>query len=975
MAEQFFVFYDIKETFESILKKLKNNELSENYPSYNCIGNYFSYKIINTELNDSVVLFLDIIKVNIQFNDSDRQETFLAHSNLDIKNFCKNNFIDIDALYLNDNKIYKNDNILNYLAYIKNKELNLFFKEKEGLQEIAKKTLFSLDEEHKVKEYSSFYKDYFEDENLDPDCIFKYEHNEIRQEIFNNIISLHSSYDLQTFKFTGPFNIGKSITLLQYSRSTHDTFYINLKCLKNKSFKDSYKIFQEEFARISSSDIFKEIQDIIKSNYYKSTKPKNLIFIIMKHLLEKRINYNFTFIFDQFKEDYFSYNEKEYLEQEKFNLKMIYCSSINENKMRIECLKTWKEFNYNPKILDTNNQKYYFYYVNIYSPPGFKDISIMDNITSIKRFKKYIKNCTTKEEKILTIKEHIIEKMTKFSSQAEISFDLMISYIKRVLIKKYNNHELGDILRFCPLKYFEIIFLENNSFLIKTQFSLINQIINRKLLEDEVFNYFKYNKYKRKLITNKTIKGDYFEEAAILGLKNILPYKYDYTLEVKEIISMEKIDTTSLDCDYLEDDYEKEEEADEDIQDEDKENEDKDEEEKKEEDKIYQEEENMNEENGMNKEENFIEMDTDTMNSNVSINLDELLERFSVNNDNEGNKDLENLESYRQKEIRRLRRIKDKKYKISNNYTGNETFLIRQKLKKGRVIDCAYITGEQNDKTFVGFQMKCYFEETNNLQKRAYDKDIIKNNLKQLLINSMYLLNCKISHWYYYLIFYINKDNVQYKVKDSIIQKHKGDIEILFYDPLNKIFYDCNKNILTALQKTDNADLDIRKKCLEMNELNIKLNSYSIQNRIEIKNSFIKDFKFTGENSEENILKEISKIMQIQNKIIELDSKIPIINNNIIRYPDYNSLFLYKKKKKGFLGIKTIMDTIQQFEIIYYDIEKKKKITVDNFNEDVDLTFGYIYILKIRKRTYNDISDKDHLSYVFPGHKKGKFHE
>ena len=366
----------------------------------------------------------------------------------------------------------------------------------------------------------------------------------------------------------------------------------------------------------------------------------------MKHLLEKRINYNFTFIFDQFKEDYFSYNEKEYLEQEKFNLKMVYCSSINENKMRIECLKTWKEFNYNPKILDTNNQKYYFYYVNIYSPPDFKDISIMENITSIKRFKKYITNCTTKEEKILTIKEHIIEKMTKFSSQAEISFDLMISYIKRVLIKKYNNHELGDILRFCPLKYFEIIFLENNSFLIKTQFSLINQIINRKLLEDEVSNYFKYNKYKRKLITNKTIKGDYFEEAAILGLKNILPYKYDYTLEVKEIISMEKIDTTSLDCDYLEDDYEKEEEADEDIQDEDKENEDKDEEEKKEEDKIYQEEENMNEENGMNKEENFIEMDIDTMNSNVSMNLDELLERFSVNNDNEGNKDLENLESY-----------------------------------------------------------------------------------------------------------------------------------------------------------------------------------------------------------------------------------------------------------------------------------------------------------------------------------------
>ena len=462
------------------------------------------------------VLFLYAIKIIIQFNDSNRNVTFLAHSNLDIENFCKKNLIDIDALYLNDNKIYKNDNILKYLAYIKNKELNLFFKEKEGLPEISQKTLFSLGEKYKVKEYSSFYKDYFKDENLNPVFMFAFDNNDIRQEIFSNIISYHNSNDHQTFKFTDPIKIGKSITLLEYSRSNHNSFYINLKCLKIKSIKDSYLMLQEEFSRISSSDIFKEIQDIIKSNYSKSTKPINLIFIIMKYLSEKRTNYNFIFIFDQFKEDFFSYNQKQFLEQEKFNIKLIYCSTINENNMRIECLNTWKKFNYNQKILDTNNQKYYFYYVNIYSPPDFKDVSNMENIISIKRFKKYIINCTPKEEKILKIKEHIIEKMTKFSSQAKISFDFMISYLKRVVFKKYNNDKLDDILEICPLKYFEIIFLENNSFQIRTQFSLINQIINRKLLEDEVFNYFKYNKYKRKLITNKTIKGDYFEEAVIL---------------------------------------------------------------------------------------------------------------------------------------------------------------------------------------------------------------------------------------------------------------------------------------------------------------------------------------------------------------------------------------------------------------------------------------------------------------------------
>jgi len=37
-----------------------------------------------------------------------------------------------------------------------------------------------------------------------------------------------------------------------------------------------------------------------------------------------------------------------------------------------------------------------------------------------------------------------------------------------------------------------------------------------------------------------------------------------------------------------------------------------------------------------------------------------------------------------EEEIGRLKKIKDKEYKISKNYSGNETFLIRQKLKKGR---------------------------------------------------------------------------------------------------------------------------------------------------------------------------------------------------------------------------------------------------------------------------------------------------
>ena len=116
---------------------------------------------------------------------------------------------------------------------------------------------------------------------------------------------------------------------------------------------------------------------------------------------------------------------------------------------------------------------------------------------------------------------------------------------------------------------------------------------------------------------------------------------------------MEKIDSPSLYLDYLEDDYEKDEEIDENEEEEEK---DESEEEKKEEEHFYQEEEKLNEENGMNKKENFFEMDIDSMNCNNTMDLDDLLEKFSVNYDNKRNNELENLESYRQKEIKRLKR-------------------------------------------------------------------------------------------------------------------------------------------------------------------------------------------------------------------------------------------------------------------------------------------------------------------------------
>ena len=264
--ENIFQFNEIKEDYTSLLKKLNENTFSNSYPFYNYIGNYFSYKIFKKDLTGSpAIIFRKKIKVNIKLKNSngqDKKETFFAHSNIDIKNICKEKLIDINSLLLNDGEAYKNDDFQFYFSYIKNDELELSMKSNEKLPKISHKDLFVPGVNHKVKDYSTYYKDYFEDKDLNPDDEFEYKSNEVREEIFNNIFLLQGSSELETFKFTGPFNIGKTITLLELCRTTHNAFYLNLKYLTINSFRDCYIMLQEEFSRIVP-EIFAEIQEII----------------------------------------------------------------------------------------------------------------------------------------------------------------------------------------------------------------------------------------------------------------------------------------------------------------------------------------------------------------------------------------------------------------------------------------------------------------------------------------------------------------------------------------------------------------------------------------------------------------------------------------------------------------------------------------------------------------------------------------
>jgi len=150
--------------------------------------------------------------------------------------------------------------------------------------------------------------------------------------------------------------------------------------------------------------------------------------------------------------------------------------------------------------------------------------------------------------------------------------------------------------------------------------------------------------------------------------------------------------------------------------------------------------------------------------------LNRILKRFSVNEENGSQVEENSLEWYRNEVLSKYKENKDY-IEICNEYDGNKTYFLEQRKKQGRTLDCGLLFGEEKNKTFVGFQIKCFFDTINELKENVRDKDIIKNSIMNILVNSMFLFNCKITKWYYILIFYLNQIPGQqfFNVKKSLV--------------------------------------------------------------------------------------------------------------------------------------------------------------------------------------------------------------
>ena len=359
------------------------------------------------------------------------------------------------------------------------------------------------------------------------------------------------------------------------------------------------------------------------------------------------------------------------------------------------------------------------------------------------------------------------------------------------------------------------------------------------------------------------------------------------------------------------------------------------------------------------------------------------------------------IEDYRKEVISKFKKYKNNKKKIDiliqqkellnikiKGFSGDENIFLDQKKENGECIDYAILYGDRNNKIFLAFQMKCYGSNT-TLKEKVIDKNHIKDKLKNILLNSMILFNCKITKWYYFLIFYYNnKDTINNNLLNiKVLQTlYESNVHFLFYNPEENLFYqDLNKHDIKQIELDDNANLDYNNDQL-FNNYNFvyipNCKNYNKElNYFDCINKFIKDFDYLKKEDNKNnpletILNNIKTILKKKELYFETCLNF---ENKRIDYPDFNRIHLYKKKESlRFIAIINENEDEKKnesAEFTFIDLENKTKITELN---NIDMNSDYYYclcykdiktnlkpkIIKMEKR-FNEISSGPPPPFLF----------
>ena len=263
--------------------------------------------------------------------------------------------------------------------------------------------------------------------------------------------------------------------------------------------------------------------------------------------------------------------------------------------------------------------------------------------------------------------------------------------------------------------------------------------------------------------------------------------------------------------------------------------------------------------------------------------------------------------------------------------------------------------------------MKCYFQNS-DLNDNVVNKSYIKNSCRKILVNSMKLFNCKITQWYYYLIFYYNHDNINENIsKQNLLKCNENNISYFFYDPKQKNFYIKGKRKYIKMKEittNKNANLEIsvtniKKFAFEIDEMSkLQVGSKYNEMKESFKKDLIKALKMDENSKITDILNQIKLIIDAKDYSLFFHLKCKF-NKGLIcpKYNDY--VLLYKKKMYEKDNIDFIAGILENNAVKYIELSTKK--VLDHIYELIDEDAEYFYCLfrykfkRAGKRTKKDL--------------------
>ena len=306
-------------------------------------------------------------------------------------------------------------------------------------------------------------------------------------------------------------------------------------------------------------------------------------------------------------------------------------------------------------------------------------------------------------------------------------------------------------------------------------------------------------------------------------------------------------------------------------------------------------------------------------------------EEKESNEEDESSEEEEESES--ENEDKKMKKKENVKYIIYDDNFKDGCILVKQRNLNGETLDLGVLLGEKYDKTFIGFQMKFYGE--NSSLKSEITKDFIRNKYKNILYKCYENYGIKITNWHYIMCLYYNPDDESHYNKNLVNKCNDNDIQYIFYNPNENKFYDRNKNDL------ENIKLDLKS--------NIDFISIANPYNFLIDTGFLEEYYSQTSNKSKISIKgkifnySLNTVKELIKKNLGLNveevCKLEIVKNNNFPIPQNYYLLVFQSDNNI---------------IAYYNIKNKLKCI--NINNNIELEPSYIpcYLnIGKRKNKYN----------------------